>query len=207
MENQWIIPLLSGFVASTLTFIFSLIRERKQLKINNRAYLSIDEIMAGDKLKDYKVKPNTRLIMTENYRKIEQNIKNGTIKNPRLNYLKIKNIGPGLIINCKIKIKVGFNQSGVEEHYINATVSLVEKDEEIFIVTDDYAAIYTYFIKNLQISYKTQAGEQMLFVRNADKVDDKTNYISDSYYIKEMIGFNKKLSFTGNNEEWILINH
>lgn len=204
LSNDLINNLFSGLFASVITFIIStfytIYRDNMQRKIEKRAYLRIDDIYDSEyKLQNLDVEGYKKIIITPNYEEILDN-------NPydrTFNFIRIKNLGPGHIINFNIKITMKLVVND-KKWVINAFVPFIEEKEEIYICVDSLQYPNEFCImEKIEAEYNTIVGEKMKYVSNVRK-EGEENIVNEIYFIKRFCRYKELNKICGKRVEWIL---
>lgn len=164
----------------------------KDRKRNYRSYLKTESMNANYNLKNALPKDGSKLIITENYEPIRQKIRDlkldkddKFVKGTYLGYMQFKNLGPGLIIEADVELHMSStNRSWTTK----TTLPIMDKDEEIYVSTDNLEALNEYYVVDeITVIYKTQQNETIKYVyKNVqDEKDLEMQNITESYYLKQ----------------------
>ncbi|MGU8957354.1 hypothetical protein ACV3VX_04830 [Clostridium perfringens] len=209
--NQMLQSLLSGLIASVFTFflgvLYTNIQRKKDYKMKYRSSLKLEELYnCKYDLSNTGVEKNSKIIITKNYEEIKKFIEtnHGEINNNniskvfnkeifRMNFLKVKNIGPGIIINLNCKIEYKYEGSkGVEVNYAEFNLETFEIGEEIYVCLENlntrlYSDNLSIIEYKFNFEFSTIAGESIHQVKKYYSKDDK-KFIQNSILYKNILG-------------------
>lgn len=209
--NPLLLTILSGGIGSIITLIVSAFltysRDKKLNKIRNRSYVVAEEIdNLGARLEGYS-NPNykdIRIIETENFTLLDKLVQNGTIGGEKLNYLRLKNTGPAMIIDCSITLVIESNNRDTEIHKV---VPLFQCDQELFVFAQSLDNIpHEQLLKQVTIVYRTIANEIIKYVFDIRRKQNKT-ICRERYYLKTLFGYRLLNATEVEQISWIYINH
>lgn len=160
-----LLTLLSGGLGAVITLIFTyfmtLARDKKQNKEQNRTYIIADEIdNLGARLEGYTNIENKelRIIETDNFIQLDNLVQKGHIHGESLNYLRLRNLGPAMLVQCDIQITIG--SDGREDVEINKVIPLFLSNQELFVFAQSLKNVDNpQLLKKVVIQYKTVANE------------------------------------------------
>ncbi len=175
--------LLSGAVGSIIVLFFTLLKETWNKKERHRALIKTEEIDGKLNLVNHsKISGGSKIIITKEYNEIIKLARNRGLSDEHtgvFNYLSIKNLGPKIILDAVIKIKIikQTDDDGIPRK-INVIIPYIEEKEEVFIPTDsDKDTEKPYSIQSIIIKYKTAVGEKLKYSCKIKAVKGKIKII------------------------------
>ncbi|MGF9946588.1 hypothetical protein ABEX44_25630 [Priestia megaterium] len=186
-------------------------------RLEYRTFMDIDEIEAEYKLKNMPdLKSGTRLIIPHEYLELEQSIKKMIKANTfrssesKLHYLKVKVLGESLITSGTVKLKMEQtdNSHKTESWNLDVSLPILEPNEEVFIPINRLEdLVREFYIKEIEVKYRTQSGERMRY-RSVRRKRNNETIIRNSYGVKKFhlyywsIDKNK-----GRNSSWTFLDN
>jgi hypothetical protein len=203
-----------GVISALLIFALGRISAYKDRKRNFRAYLKVESINANYNLRNWSLKEGSKLIITEYYEQIMNELKRlgldkdeNFIKGTYLGYMRFKNMGPGLIIGGTVNMHMS---SFTKTWTISLTLPIMEVGEEIYVSTDNLEAFEEeYYVDEITVIYKTQQNETVKYVYSAKQMEKnpEVNIVTETYFIKYPLVniYRKKHFFESKQTEWIYL--
>ncbi|ASS96646.1 hypothetical protein [Peribacillus simplex] len=148
-------------------------KDNKQYLKANRSYILLQEFNSLVGFKEVNIHPNSRVILTKDFEEIALK------KHLRTTFYKISLLGvPESILDGSINIELT-DISETHTYYINEYISVLEKNEEVFI------PLYTkglseVIVKTVEIKYLTLAGERMLYTYNPTEGNERYFSLNNS---------------------------
>ncbi len=178
-------------------------KERKE----NRAYVVVEEIdNLGLRLEGYNTSGDIRILETDNYIEFEKLISTKQVKIKGFNYLKVKNIGPQLITNCKFVMTIK-DETQRKEVKVSQSIPMMQANQEIFIMAQSLKfGKDPHLVESVDFWYNTIVGEQMLYRYNVT-TEDKKRHCREIYYTIEKEGMSELFSTCTDQVSWIYKNH
>lgn len=179
----------------------------KKEKILNRGYILTEEINnLGLRLEGYNCNGDIRILETDNYTEFEKYAYTEKLENIKLNYLKIKNVGPNLVTNCQFKLIITETDSN-KEYIIEKAVPMIQINQEIFIMAQSSEFLETLqLLTSVEISYITTVGEEILYKYNVEN-EERNRTCIETYYTKEDNNYKELFSTNVEPVSWIHTNH
>lgn len=122
------------------------------------------------------------------------------------NFIEIYNSEAGVAINCEIVITIRFvdNNESRENRYF---LSMIDKEERLFIPTDLIPNTRSYIITHIEIRYESMMQEEMMISRIYEVINDR-RIIRDLYLIKytKDEDYREMFEVRGSDVEWMRIN-
>lgn len=186
-------------------------KNEKEKRVNerllNRGYIVVEEIdNLGLRLEGYNAIGDIRILETSNYVEFESFINRSSVENIRMNYLKIRNIGPQLAVNCRFKLGIT-NDDQSRQVYIEQSVPMLQVNQEVFImaqVLELHPA--PQLLRSVEINYSTIAGEELQYRYDVQSEGDRANCI-ERYYINENGNYKELFSTNTQPVSWIYTSH
>ncbi|WP_339850336.1 hypothetical protein MKY42_08250 [Paenibacillus sp. FSL W7-1088] len=209
--NPLLITLLSGgfgsIITLVITYFMTLNRDKNQYKQSNRTYIVAEEIDSlGSRLEGYNNvhDKDLRIIETDNFIELDQLVRDGVVQGELLNYLRLRNLGPAMVIQCSIALEIESNQTIKE---IKKVVPIFLSDQELFIFAQSLENHpHPQLLKRATVVYKTIANEEIKYVYDVRREQGKT-ICREQYYVKSHFGY-KLLNISEVDQvSWIFINH
>lgn len=197
-----------------ITFFLGRLGSNKERKLEYRTFFQVKEMSADYKLTNVPtLKTGTKHLLPKEFESakemIDERIKDPSLgKVPKIAYLNLSTFGKSIITGCDIYIKVGFMDQNQKNHELKISLSVLEKDEEIYIPIDSLEMDDggNMFVKEIRIKYMTQAGEKMLFKSIRRKTDIKDVIVNDKHSVKIFGFFYVPItSSKGNNIGWLVL--
>lgn len=198
--RDWIAigSLLFTIFAFGVTQYLSARSQRKTRELAVRTYFSFSRIERNiDLTTKEKGVEKGRILTVGDYKVFKDalinNKKINGVNPDKISYLQIQNLGPSYALDCRIKVKsVGGNESDLWE--TKAYLSIINKDEFIYIPLN--SAKYYPFYKTLEveITYKTQAGESLSIYQSNDNPKHVLYKISTYGNKSELLSFQTEKS-------------
>ncbi|MCP1135303.1 MULTISPECIES: hypothetical protein [Paenibacillus] len=209
--NPLLITLLSGGFGSIITLVITYFmtsnRDKNQYKQSNRTYIVAEEIDSlGSRLEGYNNvhDKDLRIIETDNFIQLDRLVRDRVIQGELLNYLRLRNLGPAMVLQCSIALEIESNQTSME---IKKVVPIFLSDQELFVFAQSLENHpHPQLLKRATVVYKTIANEEMKYVYDVRREQGKT-ICREHYYVKSLFGY-KLLNISEVDQvSWIFINH
>ncbi|MRX52358.1 hypothetical protein GJU41_00110 [Bacillus idriensis] len=212
MEAFWrILPAV--LIAPFITFFLGRLGNITDRKLEYRTFFDVDEVTANYKLKNMpNLKNGTKLIIPNQFISLEKEIEN-RIRNKSINpskiqlaYLHVKPFGNGIITGSSISVTLR-SVDKKESWKLDISLPILEQNEEIFIPMDrlDMYEI-EFFIEEIEMKYRTQAGEKMLYKSTRRKIENNETIVKISYSVKKFNLFYYPIdNQKGRNAGWIFL--
>ncbi|QLG42023.1 hypothetical protein HW560_30495 [Paenibacillus sp. E222] len=209
--NPLLITLLSGgfgsIITLVITYFMTLNRDKNQYKQSNRTYIVAEEIDSlGSRLEGYNNvhDKDLRIIETDNFIELDQLVRDGVVQGELLNYLRLRNLGPAMVIQCSIALEIESNQTIKE---IKKVVPIFLSDQELFIFAQSLENHpHPQLLKRATVVYKTIANEEIKYVYDVRREQGKT-ICREQYYVKSHFGYKLLNISEVDKVSWIFINH
>lgn len=150
----------------------------------NRGYLIVDEIdNLGLRLEGYDPQGDIRILETENYKELEKKVSEEQKRDIKMNYLRIKNVGPGLVINCEIKLRMSTEN---RDTYIDikSSIPMIQVNQEIFILAQSIKLHPNrQFPTEVELNYMSIVAEEIRYFYKVPRVEGES--ISEKYMVKK----------------------
>ncbi|MGO4496397.1 hypothetical protein AB4114_10925 [Paenibacillus sp. 2RAB27] len=198
ITNETFWKIATPIITFSLGSLFSYFLAKRQVRVNLRAMPHIDNLYLPIPFDEtyYKVKENTKLYVVGDY---------DDVRGPEAIYLRVTNLGPGHMVNCKVRITV--NMEGHNEDLrFNVNVPIISKDEYVLIpVVDKAMSGRKCLVTETMINYYTQLGEKFYFEEKTTKIDNKS-IISTKVILNDIFLDKTILEFEGENNTFIHLN-
>lgn len=196
MQDENVIRLSIALVSSVVTFILGVIYNalvrNKQFKLTQRSFAGLNVLrLKGDFHKVYKGE-DVRHIITRNYHEIRQYCNETPHLKPNFSLFSLSNIGPGVILECTVKVHSiaipDVFEVPVYKWTTEVNIDFIKTDETIVICVDDLKApVGISFVDGAEVTYKTQAGEKINVI-----MEYKEGELKFLYKFKNSLGLWRK---------------
>lgn len=160
MNNNTWTNLLSGAIGSFIVFFLSVIynnyQDWKHRRLENRPYLNIEMVsMYGRDIN------NLKIILTINYNEFISGGCGELIDGNNLGYIKFKNLGTNIIINCEIVVHF-LDKKNKEIDSIEANIPLIDKQDEFYIcIVNTKVQSLDSISEYIEVKYQSITGENL----------------------------------------------
>ncbi|MDN9012821.1 hypothetical protein [Brevibacillus laterosporus] len=147
---------------------------------SNRSFFVVEEFYARSDLLNIKTNPNSKLIETEDYKELKK------LGAKRILFFKIHHVGlPDIVFKCRIRAFLN-NEYGTHPYEVTCNMTSLEKGIELFVpVANPRFKILT--LNRIEISYKTIKNENILFVYDSERKNEKHILMNnENQIIKEL---------------------
>lgn len=182
----------AAIVAPFITYALAKRSDTAKRKLEYRTFIDVSELEDTDSLANQHKKPGTKVIVPDNmppigpYRtKPDSLVGYASIPIEKYKYLKIKSFGKSIVTSGSLSIEAIDLYTGKLINY-NIMLPILNVDEEIFITLYECTGDGNKFLVSaIEIKYRTQAGEEMIYRRNSDFTKSQDIYYTDFHRVKK----------------------
>lgn len=144
------------------------LKEDEQDRKSNRSFLVLHDFHANLRLKNVKTHENSRIIETEGYKWLIENLNKIKInaEDAATTFIKLSHYGnPDVILDCKVNIET---ESSRGSNSFKVDIGVFEKGIEIFVPTVQSNAYVgeTIELKQVKVSYSTLRNEKVEYIHD-----------------------------------------
>ncbi|MET3507045.1 hypothetical protein [Halalkalibacter oceani] len=207
--------LLSGALGTLIVFFVTLNNQYWQRRQENRPHVKVEEVSANLNLRNVEFTKYTKLIITDDYQEIlKEAKKQGVIDDEgfaktNFNYLNVKNVGKGNVLEAKVKISmISHSEEQLKSWSIVVDLPIIEDGEELFVPTDKMISVgASYYIDHIELFYKSNLGEKLKYENSTIHEADDRRTIIETFYRKRFLigGYKKIYNIKGRSVSWMLL--